>query len=143
MTKTRPEAVAINRAALQQPVKPALDPENLPIKTLLWRVLIEVIEPRSRTEGGIELPESVKDAESTLTCMGTVLELGTFAYQSKTSAGLNLADEIHKPKVGDVVLFETYAGQVVSLVSGRTLKLLNETEILAIVRDKSQIRSYL
>lgn len=123
--------------------RPPLDPASLEGKfqVLLWRVLVEPVPPKTH-EGVIELPEQSQEAERILTTVGRVVQLGHFAYQSRTSAGLHLAEEPKKPKVGDYVLFQQYAGQEVHLRSGHLLRLLNDTEILMWTSDPEEIRIY-
>lgn len=109
--------------------------------TLLWRVLVEPYIPKYK--GMIETPPEVETAERILATQGRILQLGHFAFQSKTSAGLCLADEPNKPQVGDYVLYEQYAGQEVHLRSGHVLRLLNDTEILMVIKDPEAIKGYL
>jgi len=110
-------------------------------KTLLWRVLVEPYIPKYK--GLIETPREVETAERILATQGRVIQVGEFAFQSKTSAGLCLADEPNRPKVGDYVLYEQYAGQEVHLRSGNVLRLLNDTEILMVIADPEAIKGYL
>lgn len=109
--------------------------------TLLWRVLVEPYIPKYK--GVLDLPQEVDTAERILATQGRILQIGAFAFQSKTSAGLHLADEPNKPKVGDYVLYEQYAGQEVHLRSGHVLRLLNDTEILMVIKDPEAIKGYL
>jgi co-chaperonin GroES (HSP10) len=120
-----------------------IDIESLPVKTMFWRVLVEVLEPKRETDGGIALPDTTIEAEKTLTAIGRVLQLGSFAFKSKTAAGLHLAEEPHLPKVGDYVMYQRYAGQDIDLRSGRKLKVLIDTEVLMLVTDPEQIRNYI
>lgn len=110
-------------------------------KILLWRVLVEPYIPKYK--GLIETPPEVETAERILATQGRIVQMGAFAFQSKTSAGLNLADEPNKPKVGDYVLYEQYAGQEVHLRSGHVLRLLNDTEILMVIDEPEAIKGYL
>lgn len=120
-----------------------LDPDKLPFKTMLWRILVEPVTAKPMTEGGIALPDMVTDAEKILTSVGRVLQIGEFAFKSKTLAGINLADEPNKPTVGSYVLHERYAGQEIDLRSGRKLRILLDTEILMLVTDPEEIRNYI
>src|SRR5690606_4528956 len=110
-------------------------------RTLLWRVLVEPYIPKYK--GTLELPPDVDNVERILATTGRVLQVGAFSFQSKTSAGLCLADEPNKPKVGDYVLYEQYAGQEVHLRSGHILRLLNDTEILMVIDDPDAIKGYI
>lgn len=152
MTSESAERVSPVRKALQTsalagaggPVPlPPLDPANLPIHVMFWRVLIEPVAPKQTFgDSQIVLPDVTQDAQRILTTVGRVIELGSFAFVSKTAAGLNLADERYKPKVGDYVLYEQYAGQEIRLSSGHLLRVLNDTEILCWAKDAETIKGY-
>lgn len=130
--------LAGSAAARVQP----LEPDQVKFgRTLLWRVLVEPYIPKY--QGRIETPEGVEQAERILSTTGRVLQVGSFVYQSKTSAGLLLADEPHKPKVGDYVLYAQYAGQEIHLRSGNILRLLNDTEILMVIDEPDALKGYL
>jgi co-chaperonin GroES (HSP10) len=123
---------------------PMLTPEEIPIQAILWRILVQPLPPLKANPGGkIELSEKTQQAEEIQTCVGQVLQLGHFAFKSTTQAGLALAEEPFKPKVGDFVLHETYAGQEIRLRNGKKLRILLDTEVLAIVRDPDEIRNYI
>lgn len=124
--------------------EPMLEPHEIPVQSILWRILVQPIPPLKTNAGGmIELPEEVQNAESILTSVGRVLQLGHFAFKSTTQAGLALAEEPFKPKVGDFVLHECYAGQEIKLRSGKKLRILLDTEVLAIVTNPDEIRNYI
>lgn len=126
----------------EKPRLEPLEPGKLTFgTTLLWRVLVEPYIPKYK--GRIETPHQVDEAERILATQGRVLQVGAFCYQSKTSAGLDLSAEPNKPRVGDYVLYEQYAGQEVHLRSGHILRLLNDTEILMVIHDPEQIKGYL
>lgn len=119
-----------------------LEPDKVTFgRTMLWRVLVEPYIPKYK--GPIDLPPEVDTAERILATTGRVLQIGPFAFKSKTAAGLDLAEDPNKPRVGDYVLFEQYAGQEVHLRSGHVLRLLNDTEILMVIDDPEQIKGYL
>lgn len=124
--------------------EPMLEPNEIPVKTILWRILVQPLPPLKTNAGGvIELADSTQNAESSLTSIGRVLQLGHFAFKSTTQAGLALSEEPFKPNVGDFVLHETYAGQEIKLRGGMKLRILLDTEILAIVTDPDEIKNYI
>lgn len=106
----------------------------------LWRIVLEPYIPPQR--GMIARPAQVEDAERVLSKVGRVVMVGSMAYQSRTSSGLDLRDEPHKAEVGAYVLHEMYAGTEVHLSTGQTLRILTETEVLMVVKDPSIIRGY-
>lgn len=130
--------------------KPAIEPRLQPIPeevlkrlghALLWRIVVEPYIPKQR--GTIERAPQTIDAERILTQVGRIVMIGCFAWQSKTASGLDLSLETHKPKLGDYVLHEQYAGTEIHLVTGHTLRVITETECLLVVDDPELIRAYL
>ena len=86
------------------------------------RVVVECEEAEARTAGGIVLPDSAKDKPS----RGTVIAVGD---------GKLLDDGSRSPlqvKVGDKVLFTSYAPETVK-ISDEELLLMREEDILAII----------
>jgi chaperonin GroES len=86
------------------------------------KVLIKRLEAEDKTAGGIILPDSAKEKPK----QGKILAVG---------AGKRLDDGKLAPfqvKVGDTVLFTSYAGNEVK-IDGDELMLMSEDDILAIV----------
>jgi chaperonin GroES len=86
------------------------------------KVLIKRLEAEDKTAGGIILPDSAKEKPR----QGKILAVG---------AGKRLDDGKLAPfqvKVGDTVLFTSYAGTEVK-IDGDELMLMTEDDILAIV----------
>lgn len=106
----------------------------------LWRIVLEPYIPKKR--GLIERPQEVDQAERVISKVGRVLQVGEFAYHSKTASGLDLSAARRKAQVGDYWLHEMYAGQEVHLRSGHILRLLTETELLFWVKDPDLIKGY-
>jgi co-chaperonin GroES (HSP10) len=132
------------RNELSKMVRPAsIDPDTLPMKTMFWRLLVEQLQPKTTTEGGIALADSTLEAEKSLTSIGRVLQIGHSAFTAKTPSGILLSDEPNIPKVGDYVLYQRYAGQEIDMRNGRKLRILLDTEVLMLVSDPDQIRHYI
>ena len=91
-----------------------------------WKLLILPFQVKTKTDGGIILPERTRDDESSLIFMGKVLQLGDLAY-SRPDMG-------DKPwcKVGDFVVFGKYAGMRLKF-KGVDLRILNDDEVLAVL----------
>lgn len=144
MKKATTKRSALSKALGELHREPMLEPHEIPVQTILWRILVQPLPPLQTNAGGvIELPDSTQNAESSLTSVGRVLQLGHFAFKSTTQAGLALSEEPHKPAVGDFVLHETYAGQEIKLRNGKRLRILLDTEILAIAKNVDEIRNYI
>ena len=85
------------------------------------RVVVERMESKEKTEGGIILPDAAKEKPQ----RGKVLAAGE---------GKILADGKRKKlqvKKGDVVVFTSYAGEEFK-VDGKELLLMHEEDILAV-----------
>ena len=142
--KVQPDSKALRKALGDLHREPMLEPDEIPVQSILWRILVQPLPPLKTNAGGvIEIPDQVQSSESILTSVGRVLQLGHFAFKSTTQAGLALSEEPYKPKVGDYVLHETYAGQEIKLRGGKKLRILLDTEVLAVVKDPDEIKNYI
>lgn len=95
---------------------------SVKIQPLGDRVVVEREEAESKTAGGIVLPDSAKDKPS----RGTVIAVGD---------GRVLDDGSRGPlqvKVGDKVLFSSYAPEVIKIDDEEVL-LMREEDILAVI----------
>ncbi len=95
---------------------------KLKLRPLGDRVILKRAEAEEMTAGGILLPESAKDKPKE----GSIVAAGD---------GRILDDGTRQPmnvKVGDRVLFSSYAGTEVK-VSGDDYLIMNESDILAII----------
>jgi len=91
------------------------------IRPLHDRVVIRRVEEETKTAGGILLPGSAAEKPS----QGEVIAVGNGQI---TDNGVRALDV----KVGDKVLFGTYAGTTVK-VSGEELLIMKESDILAVL----------
>lgn len=99
----------------------------LKIRPLHDKIIVRRDEAEDRTESGLYLPEKAKDTPKT----GVVEAVGTGTLNTETGALVPLT-----VKVGDRVIFSSYAGTEVKLgAAGSEEKLLvmSEDEVLAIV----------
>ena len=87
------------------------------IRPLHDRVVIRRVEEETKTAGGILLPEKPSQGEVIAVGNGQITENGVRALDVK---------------VGDKVLFGTYAGTTVK-VSGEELLIMKESDILAVL----------
>ena len=93
------------------------------LKPLGDRVVVEPLEEEEITASGIILPETAKEKPQ----KGTVVAVGP---GRKDDNGKVIAMDV---KEGDVVLYAKYGGTEVKLDSDRTVLVLRESDILAIV----------
>jgi chaperonin GroES len=93
------------------------------IQPLADRIMVEVLEAKDVTKGGIVLPDSAKEKpqEAKVIAVGK----GKVSDEGKT-----IAPEV---KAGDKVLFGKYSGTEI-VVDGNEYLILKEEDILAIIK---------
>ena len=99
----------------------------LNLKPLGSRVVIEPIEQEDITAGGIVLPETAKEKPQ----QGLVLSIG---QGDRNKAGERIPMDV---TAGDKVWFAKYSGSEIK-VDGKKLLIMRESDILAIVENKSK-----
>lgn len=92
------------------------------LKPLSDNVVIEPLEAESKTAGGILLPDTAKEKST----KGKVLAIGG----GRLLPNGRVVDVA--VKVGDTVIYSKYGGSDVK-VDGKELKIINESEILAVI----------
>jgi chaperonin GroES len=98
---------------------------KLKMRPLADRLVVEPAEHEEKTSSGLYIPETAKEKPQ----QGRVLAVGPGAYKEDSSERIQM-----DVKVGDRVLFAKYAGSDIKL-EGKELKILKESDILAIVED--------
>ena len=106
--------------------------EKLPTPTG-YRVLVLPYKHVEKSKGGIYLPDQMIEKERVASTCAYVIELGPLAYK----------DEEKFPtgpwcKKGDWVLFGRYSGSRIKIEGGE-LRLLNDDEVLATIKDPRDI----
>ena len=86
-----------------------------------YKVLILPDKPEE-TEGGIFIPEAIRDKEELAEVEAELIEIGAQAFE----------DWDVKPKVGAFVHFAKYAGIYVEGDDGLNYRIINDKDILAI-----------
>ncbi len=92
------------------------------IRPLADKVLVQRLEAKTKTAGGIVLPDSAKEKPQ----RGKIVSVGK---------GKVLDDgTVRKPQVkkGDMVLFTSYAGTDVK-IDGKEYLIMNESDIMAVI----------
>ena len=98
-----------------------------------WRILVLPFKMDEKTKGGVLLGQETLDRQQVASQCGNVLAMGDACY----------VDKERYPKgpwckVGDWVVFARYAGSRIESEGGE-VRLLNEDEILATVKDPKDI----
>jgi len=94
----------------------------MPIVPLNDKIVVERLEAEDKTAGGIILPDNAKEKPK----QGKILALGDGKV---LDTGKRAAFQV---KVGDRVLFTSYAGSEVT-VEGKEFLIMTEDDILAVV----------
>lgn len=102
-----------------------------------WRILVMPYMGRDKTEGGIYVPDQVRDRESKATVVAYVVKVGPLAYKDADKFGGG------DPwcKVGDWVCIGRYAGSRFSIEGGE-VRIINDDEVIATIVDPDDIKSY-
>ena len=97
--------------------------EIIPIGTRLW-IETDVVE--EKTEGGIFLPDSVRDQQSVAATRGKILAMGDDAF-------CELEEGSNTPEVGDRVIMARYAGLE---LENENQRLVEDDDIVAVLRSE-------
>ena len=105
---------------------------KLPIPTG-WRILVLPFKGKKKTKGGIYYSDEQIERQQLATVCGNVLALGPQAYKDKERF-----PEGPWCKKGDWVIFARYAGSRFKIEGGE-VRLLNDDEIIATIKDPEDI----
>ncbi len=98
-----------------------------------WRILVLPFKGKKKTKGGILYSDEQIDRQQLATVCGNVLAIGPQAYQDKERY-----PDGPWCKVGDWVIFARYAGSRFKIEGGE-VRLLNDDEIIATIKDPEDI----
>lgn len=94
-----------------------------------YKLLIKPLEVKEKTDSGVYMPDSLKNAEQTASVIGFVVKSGPDAYQ----------DDAKFPngpycKEGDFVIFRSYSGTRFK-IDKQEFRLINDDTVEAVVDD--------
>ena len=130
MRTIKMERAVNNNEWIENEEKP--DPEVLP-SLPGYHILVRPVSVKSKTKGGLLLPDSVKDDVAYLTTVGKVLAIGDLSYKDK--------DKFPNGKwcdVGDYVCYARHAGQKL-YYKGVRLLLLFDDQIMMKVDEPTNL----
>ena len=109
--------------------------ERLPDPTG-WRILVLPYKGQGKTKGGVILTDETMQERGYTTVTGLVLKMGTECYDNKERFP-------NGPwcKKGDWIIFGRYAGSRFGIEGGE-VRILNDDEIIAVVKDPEDILQY-
>ena len=124
MRTIKMERAVNNNEWIENEEKP--DPEVLP-HLPGYHILVRPVSIKSKTKGGLLLPDSVKDDVAYLTTVGKVLSVGDLAYKDE--------DKFPNGKwcdVGDYVCYARHAGQKLYYKGVRLLLLFDDQVMMKV-----------
>lgn len=113
--------------------KPLLD--RLPQPTG-WRVLVMPYKGKTKTDGGLILPDQVREREALATVVAYVLKLGPLAYCDPNKFGDNPEPWC---KEGQWVCIGRYAGSRFKIEGGE-VRIINDDEVIATILEPDDIQ---
>ena len=102
-----------------------------------WRILVMPYMGKEKTEGGIHVPDSVREKESRATVVAYVISMGPLAYKDTDKFGTD-GDWC---KVGDWVCIGRYAGSRFQIEGGE-VRIINDDEVIATIVNPDDIKTY-
>ena len=112
--------------------KPLL--ERLPQPTG-WRILVMPYQGRVKTDGGLIVPDQIREREALATVVAYVLRVGPMAYKDPDKFG---QDAEPWCKEGQWVCIGRYAGSRFRIEGGE-VRILNDDEIIATILEPDDI----
>ena len=109
--------------------------ERLPQPTG-WRILVMPYSGRKTSDGGIHIPDSVRDREALATVVAYVLKCGPLCYSDKDKFG-----DTPWAKEKQWVLIGRYAGARFKLGDNAECRIINDDEVIATIDDPDDIVS--
>ena len=102
-----------------------------------WRLLVMPYMGKATTDGGIHIPDAVRDREALATVVAYVLKVGNLAYQDTSKFGeesdRNWCNE------GDWVCIGRYAGARFK-IDGGEVRIINDDEVIATILEPDDIK---
>jgi len=95
------------------------------IRPMEYKVLVRPEEVDEKTAGGLYIPVQTKDKEKFAKQEGVLIAVGAIAFTEP--------DWLERPKAGDRVLYDRYAGSTVKGKDGVEYRLINDKEIGAVL----------
>jgi co-chaperonin GroES (HSP10) len=90
---------------------------------------------REKTDGGIHLPDAVRDREALATVVAYVLKVGPLAYKDQDKFG----DGEPWCKEGDWICIGRYSGSRFRIEGGE-VRIINDDEVIATIVDPEDIQ---
>jgi hypothetical protein len=142
----------VERAArdAQRAARPKSDlfKDGVPFRPGLWNILVEPIEPKQESEGGIVLAAISQEAEAFQITIGRVLKVGPACMEGKTTSGIELCNflpGITKPEhlLGKYFVYQLHTGMSMTLrKTGQRVIVMKVTDLLGDTEDPEAWKFY-
>lgn len=137
-----PNAASIGSAYVEPDTR-VLDPtlvekpllERLPQPTG-WRILVMPYKGKAKTEGGLIVPDQIREREALATVVAYVMRLGPLAYCDPNKFGENAEPWCRE---GQWVCIGRYAGSRFK-IDGGEVRIINDDEVIATILEPDDIQ---
>ena len=143
MTKTLlvPDYILQQQRAKKESEKAA---KNMSLKQRVpqptgWRILVMPYTGNDKTDGGVYIPDQVREREARATVVAYVIKVGPLAYRDDKFGGYSTKEPWCKE--GDWVCIGRYAGSRFTIEGGE-VRIINDDEVIATIVDPDDIKSY-
>ena len=109
--------------------------ERLPQPTG-WRILVMPYAGKATTEGGVFIPDVVRDREALATVVAYVVKLGPLTYKDPHKFGENMEPWCSE---GQWVCIGRYAGARLK-IDGGEVRIINDDEVIATILEPDDIK---
>lgn len=128
--------------------KPDLLKEGFPFNPGLWNIVVEPIEAKEESVGGIVLASISQEAEGYQITCGRVLKAGMACMEGKTTAGIELCHflphaQTPEQLIGLYVMYQLHVGASLYLrATGQRIIVMKVTDLLGETDDPEAWKFY-
>lgn len=101
-----------------------------------WRILVMPYKGKTKTDGGLILPDQVREREALATVVAYVMRLGPLAYKDPNKFGDNAEPWCQE---GQWVCIGRYAGSRFK-IDGGEVRIINDDEVIATILEPDDIQ---
>ena len=101
-----------------------------------WRILVMPYKGKTKTDGGLILPDQVREREALATVVAYVMKLGPLAYSDPNKFGDNPEPWCSE---GQWVCIGRYAGSRFK-IDGGEVRIINDDEVIATILEPDDIQ---
>ena len=98
------------------------------------KVLVRPVTLEEMTDGGIIIPQNVKEQQDMAGIKARLVALGVNAFEA-------IKDKGQRPQAGMVVSISKYAGYLIKGKDGEDYRLINDDDIVAVLDGDWDVRS--